>query len=66
MMEPALNSPPAHVKSRFAPVYDVLNSAIASHTFPGCAFGVFAGGVVTLQDALGPFHLRRRFERRHA
>ncbi len=55
MMEPALNSPPAHVKSRFAPVYDVLNSAIASHTFPGCAFGVFAGGVVTLQDALGHF-----------
>lgn len=55
MMEPALNSPPADVKSRFAPVYDVLNGAIAAHTFPGCAFGVFAGGAVVLQDGLGRF-----------
>ena len=55
MMEPALNSPPADVKSRFAPVYDVLNGAIAAHTFPGCAFGVFAAGAVVLQDGLGRF-----------
>src|ERR1022692_1082091 len=55
MMEPALNSPPADVKSRFAPVYDVLNGAIAAQTFPGCAFGVFAGGAVVLQDGLGRF-----------
>ena len=55
MMEPALNSPPADVKSRFAPVYDVLNGAIAAHTFPGCAFGVFAAGAVVLQDGLGCF-----------
>ena len=38
-----------------APVYDVLNGAIAAHAFPGCAFGVFADGGVVLQDALGRF-----------
>jgi len=40
---------------RFAPVYRVLNEAIASHAFPGCAFGLFANGEVLLQDALGRF-----------
>ncbi len=54
-MEPALSSPPVDVRNRFAPVYDVLNGAIAAHTFPGCAFGVFAGGAVVLQDGLGRF-----------
>jgi CubicO group peptidase (beta-lactamase class C family) len=54
-MEPELSSPPADVRSRFAPVYDVLNGAVAAHTFPGCAFGVFADGAVVLQDALGRF-----------
>jgi CubicO group peptidase (beta-lactamase class C family) len=47
----ALSDQPA----RFAPVYHVLNEAIASRAFPGCAFGVLAGGQVALQDALGHF-----------
>ena len=46
-------------KARFAAVYEVLNEAIASHTFPGCAFGVLVSGAsgneVVLQDALGRF-----------
>ena len=40
---------------RFAAVYRVLNQAIASRAFPGCAFGLFAHGQVLLQDALGRF-----------
>ena len=40
---------------RFASVFGVLNDAIAAHAFPGCAFGVLAGGEVVLQDALGRF-----------
>jgi CubicO group peptidase (beta-lactamase class C family) len=33
----------------------VLSEAIAARAFPGCAFGVLAGGKVVLQDALGHF-----------
>ncbi|MGA8743241.1 MAG: serine hydrolase domain-containing protein [Terracidiphilus sp.] len=40
---------------RFATVYKVLGNAIASRAFPGCAFGVLAGGEVVLADALGRF-----------
>ncbi len=40
---------------RFAGVYKVLQDAIAVHAFPGCAFGVFAGGETVLEDALGRF-----------
>ena len=40
---------------RFASVYQVLGDAITSHAFPGCAFGVLAGGEVVLEDALGRF-----------
>jgi CubicO group peptidase (beta-lactamase class C family) len=40
---------------RFAAVYRVLEGAIASRAFPGCAFGVLAGGKTVLQDALGHF-----------
>ncbi len=39
----------------FASVYTVLGDAIAARAFPGCAFGVLAGGTVQLQDALGRF-----------
>ena len=46
----AANSP-----SRFAAVYRILNDAIAARAFPGCAFGVLAGGETVLQDALGRF-----------
>jgi serine-type D-Ala-D-Ala carboxypeptidase len=40
---------------RFAAAYRVLNDAIAARAFPGCAFGVLAGGEIVLQDALGRF-----------
>lgn len=42
-------------KDQFAPVYKMLADAIAARAFPGCAFGVFAGGKVVLQDGLGRF-----------
>lgn len=42
-------------KSRFATAYRVLEEAIAARAFPGCAFGVLAGGEVVLHDALGRF-----------
>lgn len=50
---PAL--PPIEVRNRFAAAYGVLGAAIAQRAFPGCAFGVLAGGKVLLQDALGRF-----------
>lgn len=40
---------------RFAPVYKVLNEALLHRAFPGCAFGVLAGGEIVLSDALGRF-----------
>ena len=46
---------PAGPRDRFAAVYGVLGEAIAAHAFPGCAFGVLAGGEVVLADALGRF-----------
>jgi CubicO group peptidase (beta-lactamase class C family) len=49
-------SPDVHTEpGRFAAVYQVLQQAIDAHAFPGCAFGVLAGGNVVLQDALGHF-----------
>lgn len=42
-------------ESRFAPVYGVLEDAIANGAFPGCAFGVLAREEVVLEDALGRF-----------
>jgi len=39
----------------FAAAYGVLETAIAERAFPGCAFGVLAGGEVVLQDGLGRF-----------
>lgn len=46
---------PADSRDRFAAAYRVLETAIAERAFPGCAFGVIAGGKVQLQDALGRF-----------
>jgi CubicO group peptidase (beta-lactamase class C family) len=46
---------PAEFRDRFAAAYQVLKTAIAESAFPGCAFGVIAGGKVVLQDALGRF-----------
>ncbi|MDR3725809.1 MAG: serine hydrolase [Terracidiphilus sp.] len=40
---------------RFASAYRVLTEAIAAHAFPGCAFGVVAGGEIVLADAMGHF-----------
>lgn len=42
-------------RGRFAAAYRVLEEAIAARAFPGCAFGVFAGGETGLLDALGRF-----------
>jgi serine-type D-Ala-D-Ala carboxypeptidase len=42
-------------RSRFAAAYRVLEDGIEAQGFPGCAFGVFAGDAVVLQDALGRF-----------
>jgi CubicO group peptidase (beta-lactamase class C family) len=41
--------------SRFANALGILERAIASRAFPGCAFGVLAGDEVVLQGALGRF-----------
>lgn len=46
---------PAEQRTRFAAAYQVLTDAIAAHAFPGCAFGVLAGGSIVLLDALGHF-----------
>ncbi|HEY2472115.1 MAG TPA: serine hydrolase domain-containing protein [Terracidiphilus sp.] len=40
---------------RFSAAYRVLEEAIQRRAFPGCAFGVVAGGEVVLADALGRF-----------
>ena len=40
---------------RFERAYWVLEEAIEAQAFPGCAFGVLAGGRVELLDALGRF-----------
>jgi CubicO group peptidase (beta-lactamase class C family) len=50
--EPA---PPANPYYRFAAAYRVLDEAIAAHAFPGCAFGVLAGGDTVLHGARGCF-----------
>lgn len=46
---------PIDSHQRFAAAYRVLETAIAERAFPGCAFGVLAGGDVVLHDALGRF-----------
>ncbi len=46
---------PAQPAAQFATVHRVLQDAIDAHAFPGCAFGVFAGGRVILEGALGTF-----------
>jgi len=41
--------------SRFGAAYRVLEEAIAARAFPGCVFGVLAGGEVVLKEGLGRF-----------
>jgi len=48
-------SSPVPESGRFAAARKVLEDAIASRAFPGCAFGVLAGGEVLLNGALGRF-----------
>ena len=45
----------ADARGQFAAAYRVLEGAVAARAFPGCAFGVLAGGNVVLQDGLGRF-----------
>jgi CubicO group peptidase (beta-lactamase class C family) len=40
---------------RFRSALGVLEDAIAAQAFPGCAFGVLAGGKIALQSTLGRF-----------
>jgi CubicO group peptidase (beta-lactamase class C family) len=57
-MENAITTPaplPGDPRKRFAAVYRLLNDAIAARAFPGCAFGVLAGGDIVLEDGLGCF-----------
>jgi CubicO group peptidase (beta-lactamase class C family) len=57
-MKPKLSpttSASAAQRDQFASAYRVLDDAIAAHAFPGCAFGVLAGGKVVLEDARGNF-----------
>ncbi len=46
---------PSESRDRFAAAYKVLETANAGRAFPGCAFGVIAGGKTVLSDALGHF-----------
>jgi CubicO group peptidase (beta-lactamase class C family) len=54
-MNAEIAPPDPQSTSKFAAVYKVLSNAIAARAFPGCAFGVLAGGKVVLQDAMGQF-----------
>ena len=53
MIAPSIS--PAIPSLRFRTAFSVLEDAIAAHAFPGCAFGVLAGGEVVLQESLGHF-----------
>jgi len=46
---------PGWESGRFASADRVLGEAIAARAFPGCAFGVLAGGEVVVKGALGRF-----------
>lgn len=46
---------PAPPSTQFAAAHRVLQDAIAARAFPGCACGVFAGGSIVLESALGTF-----------
>lgn len=49
------NSGSGRESGRFRAAYRVLEDAIAARAFPGCAFGVLAGGEVVVKDGLGRF-----------
>lgn len=54
-MNQPTNSNPADAREHFRAAYTVLEDAIAARAFPGCSFGVVAGGGIAVQDALGHF-----------
>ena len=45
----------AQHEERFDKAFRVLEEAIAARAFPGCSFGVLAGGYIALEGALGQF-----------
>ncbi len=45
----------SHAHDRFRAAIRVLSEAIETRAFPGCAFGVVAGGEVVLEGAMGRF-----------
>src|ERR1700679_1161849 len=49
------NSGRGRESGRFAAAYRVLEEAVVNRAFPGCVFGVLAGGEVALEGALGRF-----------
>ncbi len=49
------NSGRERESGRFAAAYRVLEDAVVNQAFPGCVFGVLAGGDVVLKDGLGRF-----------
>jgi CubicO group peptidase (beta-lactamase class C family) len=50
-----MTPPHPHQTDRFAAARAVLENAIAVRAFPGCAFGVLAGGEILVADSLGRF-----------
>jgi serine-type D-Ala-D-Ala carboxypeptidase len=54
-MRSRINPAAPGLTAQFERVYRVLDEAIAAGAFPGCAFGVLAGGEVVLEGALGRF-----------
>ena len=54
-MRPLISTDREGRKEQFAAAYRVLEEAAGARAFPGCAFGVLAGGQVALQDSLGRF-----------
>lgn len=54
-----MSSTPADIatpsRDRFHAVYSVLEEAVGSRAFPGCAFGVLAADRIQLTDAVGRF-----------
>jgi serine-type D-Ala-D-Ala carboxypeptidase len=54
-VSPAFQPAEANLDTRFAPAVRVLEDAIASRAFPGCAFGVLANDAIILSGALGRF-----------
>lgn len=54
-MMPEAESLPAQAPASIAAASRVLQEAIANRAFPGCAFGVFAGGHAANLGALGNF-----------